>query len=254
VEVWEIAVVCALAFCAHFVGVITGGTGFVTTITMFLFGMDITNAVATTRVSVLGMDVTSLWVFARARKLSVRVALPLAVVAFVTATAAAQFLEHIPDEVLKRIVGGCMLLLVLLALLSPRAGVEKKEIRRPRLAWTFGVFTMIVATAVATVAGGGAGPLYSWILIFIFGQTYLESAGTRKIVTLGLTIGAAATFILRGLVEARVVIPLLLASSLGAYLGARFMIRRGEKVVRIIFLIGVTLCAIWLIVGLELKG
>jgi uncharacterized membrane protein YfcA len=214
---------------------------------MMAFGLDPVHAVANTRFSVLGTDLASIVAFHRARRIRYRLALPLAILAFVTSMLVARELQHIPKETLKLIIGGAILLLVVLAVAFPRIGTEPGRERGGLGVWIFGSALIMAATALTTVSGGAAGAVYSYILVLVFGQTFLDSAGTRKIVALGLTLGAIPTFMLLGLVDYAIAVPLLAANAAGGWFGARYMIRRGEKVVRQVFLAGVLLIAAWLV-------
>lgn len=242
-----ILLLCGIGFAANFVGVITGSSGIVTTAAMMAFGVDPAHAVANSRFSVLGTDLTSIAAFHRAKRIRYRLAIPLALLAFTTSMLVAGQLAGIDKGALKLIIGSAILLLFLLAVAFPRIGVEGGSERDGWGAWLLGGILIAAATALTTVSGGAAGALYSYILVLVFGQTFLDSAGTRKIVALGLTLGAIPTFMIQGLVDYAVAAPLLAANAAGGWFGARYMIRRGEKVVRWIFLAGVLGIAIWLV-------
>lgn len=248
-EVWKIALIAAVGFVANWFGIVTGGSGLITTAVMAMLGIPPMVAVANTRFSILGVDVTSIREFHAARKINYRLALPLAAVSGISALVAAQYLNRIEGDDLKRIIAGCMLLSVVLFLAFPKIGATAREPRTGAGAWIGGGILIAASTVLATISGGLAGMLYSYILVLVFGETFLESAGTRKIIAFALTISAAGTFMRKGLVDYSVAVPLLLSSGLGGWLGSRFMIARGEKVVRWVFLVGVAGLALWVILG-----
>lgn len=214
---------------------------------MMAFGFDPAHAVANTRFSVLGTDITSIAAFHRAGRIRYPLALPLAALAFTTSMFVAGHLASIEKGTLTLIIGSAILLLVVLAVAFPRIGAENGRERGGWRVWSIGAILVAAATALTTVSGGAAGALYSYILVLVFGQTFLDSAGTRKIIALGLTVGAVPAFMVQGLVDYAVAVPLLVANAAGGWFGARYMIRRGEKVVRWVFLAGVLGIALWLV-------
>ena len=244
-----IVVICIVGFASNFVGVVTGGSGILMTASMLWFGIPEHTAVANTRFSVLGTDITSIIAFHRAGRIRYRLALPLAAVSVLAAVGVAQMLPSLSKEALRQLIGATVLLMVVVTLAFPRVGAEGGRERGGWKVWSTGAVLIFMTTALSTVAGGAAGVLYSYVLVLVFGQTFLDSAGTRKIVALGLTVGAVPVFILQGLVTYEVAVPLLLSNAAGGWLGARFMIRSGEKAVRWVFLAGVALIAVWLLVS-----
>lgn len=238
-DVWEIALICAVGFAANWVGIITGGSGLFTTGLMIMLGIPDKIAVANTRFSILGVDITSIKEFHGAKKIHYRIALPLAAVSCVSAAAASQFLPRIENHDLRKLIAGAMLLSVVLFALFPKIGSTPAQPKTGWRPWALGIPLVAASTAIAALTGGLAGMLYSMILVLVYGETFLESAGTRKIIAFALTLAAATTFAIQGLVDYRVAVPLLVSSGLGGWFGSRFMIRRGDKAVRWIFLAGV---------------
>jgi uncharacterized membrane protein YfcA len=243
-EVWTTALVCAVGFAANWFGIITGGSGLFTTGLMIMLGVPPVQAVANTRFSILGVDVTSIREFHAAKKIHYRLALPLAVVSGAVAYVSSRYLQDFDGDLLKKIIAGAMLFSIVLFLIFPRIGSTPGRPRGGAWAWISGGFLVGVSTAIATVTGGLAGMLYSYILVLVFGETFLESAGTRKIIAFALTLAAATTFVIEGLVDYGVAVPLLISSGLGGWFGSRFMIARGDKVVRWVFLAGVAVMAV----------
>jgi uncharacterized membrane protein YfcA len=248
-DVWGIVLVCAAGFVANGFGIITGGSGLVTTALMIALGVPPAGAVAITRFSVLGVDIPSIGEFHRAGKIHYRLALPLAAVSAAAAAAGAQTLTLFDAATLKAVIGGAMLASVVLLIAFPKVGTSGGTLRSGAGVWALGASLIAVSTAVAAVTGGLAGTLYSYILVGVFGETFLESAGTRKVIAFALTIFATATFVAQGLVDFTVGVPLLLAGGLGGWLGSRTVIRRGEKAARWIFLAGAIILAVWVVVS-----
>lgn len=79
--------------------------------------------------------------------------------------------------------------------------------------------------------------MLSYVLIFLFGQTFLQSMGTRKIVTMTGIIFSAAFFILSGVIIYEIAVPLLITGALGGWAGAKYAMKKGDKWVRVFFIV-----------------
>ena len=105
-----------------------------------------------------------------------------------------------------------------------------------KLKMSIGYALTFLVIFVSTLIGGGSGTMTSYILIFFFGETFIQSMGTRKILAMSGLIFSSIFFIFAGLVLFEIAIPLLITGALGGYMGARFAMKRGEKWVRIFFI------------------
>ena len=76
----------------------------------------------------------------------------------------------------------------------------------------------------------------SYILMMFFGQTYLESAATRKIVFLPNNFILATVYALEGLVHWKIGFVIFIAAGIGSYAGAHLALRQGNRWVRTTFL------------------
>jgi uncharacterized membrane protein YfcA len=81
-------------------------------------------------------------------------------------------------------------------------------------------------------------------MILCFGQTFLQSAGTRKLPFLFGNGLALAVFIPSGNVLWGIGLALGAGTLLGGYLGSLFAIKKGNKWVRVVFFLVVGLAAL----------
>jgi len=88
---------------------------------------------------------------------------------------------------------------------------------------------------IAIVIGGAGGTVLTYLLIIVYGQTILQSAGNRRLPLLAGNILAAILFILAGYVHYALAVPMLVANAFGGYFGSRFYLKRGDEKVRVFF-------------------
>lgn len=83
--------------------------------------------------------------------------------------------------------------------------------------------------------------------MWCFGQTFLESAGTRKIQGTAVGWTSAITFAMSGIVDWSYALVLALGMAIGSYLGVVYAVRKGDAWVRKLFIAVVLLSAMELL-------
>ena len=111
-----------------------------------------------------------------------------------------------------------------------------------------GCLLTFVSIFAFTFVGGGTGIVLSYILIFLFGETFIQSMGTRKVVTSTAVFFSAGFFILSGVVMYEIAVPLLITGALGGWAGAKYVMKKGNKWARLFFILIATLIALNLLI------
>jgi uncharacterized membrane protein YfcA len=98
--------------------------------------------------------------------------------------------------------------------------------------------------------GPGVGSLLIVAFVLVFGDTFTRASANAKVVNLASNIAALALFASRGAVLWTIAVPMGIANAMGAAFGARFVIARGDRVVRVVVL--VVVCAVVVKVSLDM--
>ncbi len=215
---------------------ISGGAALLYIPALIFFGLPPSVAVATNRFSSLGPQV-SLYQFAKSKKVVYKLAFPLAFFATIGSLIGAHLLLKIDENLLQKIVGISIILFGFLAILKKDLGVEKKDIQISRKRYILGYILSFLLGIYIGFFGAASATFLSWLLILLFGLTFVESAGTRTIIDLPVVIIATIVFILNGRINYLYGWGLLIGRAIGAHFGAGFAIRHGEKYARVIFVI-----------------
>jgi uncharacterized membrane protein YfcA len=88
--------------------------------------------------------------------------------------------------------------------------------------------------------GPGVGSMIIVAFMLVFGDALTRASGNAKVVNLASNIAAVALFASRGAVLWRVAVPMAVANTVGASLGARLALRNGDRLVRWVVLAVVT--------------
>lgn len=226
------------AFCAGLVDAIAGGGGLITVPALLATGLPVPLVLATNKGQASFGAISSFLSF-WARGGIDRARAPLAFVSgFVGSLAGARVLLLVKPEPLKPIV---------LVLLLAAAGIVAYP-RRPNAGeagprpWAMKALAPLafVLGFYDGFFGPGVGSMLIVMFVLVFGDTLTRASGNAKVVNLASNLAALLLFSLKGAVLWRVAAPMAAANALGAFVGARLAVKRGDKLVRFVVLCVVT--------------
>ncbi|TSC58880.1 MAG: hypothetical protein Greene041619_258 [Candidatus Peregrinibacteria bacterium Greene0416_19] len=240
------ALILLTGFFSSFVGTTTGGIGLLIVPVLMFLGLPAQVAVGTTRVGLLSGNATSLYQFHRSGKIDYSIAIPLLVISAVGAYIGARVLLVTPNETVEKLFGFFILCIVGITLLKKDLGVVKRT-RPSHSVRGIGYTLMGLISIISAYFSAGTGLLGRPILMLCFGQTFLESAGTRKLQSAAVGITSVAVYIMSGIVHWPYAITLLVGTALGSYAGAAYAIKKGNAWVRKLFIAVVILSSVELL-------
>lgn len=234
-------------FGASFVFVATGGVGLVTVPTLVFLGMSPQTAIATDLFALLGGRAGGLLRLRREGLVDIPLALLLMTATGVGALGGALVLPRVPEELMQRALGAVLLAMLGVLLFRPDVGVRVSE-ERTMARTVVGTALFVVIGFWGALVGAGFLNLGALVLVFVFRRSFLESAGILTIVGLSVALVALVVFSSFGLIVWPVAFTMLVAKTLGAYLGAGYAVRLGDRWVRIVFAVVVTAAGLKLLV------
>ncbi len=231
---------------ASFIGTNVGSGGLIAIPALIFFGLPPQAAIATNKFGSLGMVTTGFYKFHKAKKIDYRIGIPTAAFALIGAYIGANTLLLFPNELLEKLVGAFILAILVFVLLNRDIGLKKARQTNPLLRYA-GYLSFLLIGFWGGFFGGGTATFATYALILLFGQTFLESAGTRKIAALGISIVPIIVFALAGIINWVYGTSLILGMAVGSYFGASYGIKKGDKWVRLLFAIIVVASAVKLL-------
>lgn len=236
-EILKLVIVLLAGLLAGFYGTISGGGALLTIPLLIFMGLPTKAAIATSRLGSLGIASTGLYRFARGGKVLFKVGLPLTIFATMGSFIGANVLVRVNEAFLQRIVAILLISIALLLILKKNIGVKKEASQTFKNKRVLGYLLGFAIGFYAGFFGAGWAPFFAYLLIFCFGLTFLESAGTRKMSGFSLSLIAIVVYIAYGKVEFLYGGALVASEAVGSYLGASFALRKGEYFAKILFII-----------------
>lgn len=237
-----------------FMNAIVGGGSSVTLPALLSTGVDPHTAVATNRLAMVVMTGTGSVKYAQERKVNVRLAIPLSLLAAVGGLAGALILLQVEKRVIEPFLGAMMLVLVLLLFLRKDLGRHTQEFPMTKARWVIAVPLALVLGGYVGFLGLGAATMTTFTLVFGLRKGFLRAMGTAQWLVFSASLAASATFLIRnfgnvkGLIDFMIFLALAPAMLVGAWGGVKFAVKVGDVWVKRIFSAAVTLMALWLIV------
>jgi len=244
---FELLMTSIMGFIAGFYGTIVGGASLLTIPGLIFLGLSAKTSVATNRLGMLGASSTGLYKYGKEGKVNFKLGLTLAAFGLIGSLIGANILLQMEEIILKKIIGVAILLVLFILIFKRGMGVKKSDVKPSPIKKLLGHLSVFLVGIYQGFMGGGGATINSYILIFIFGQTFLESAGTRKIISVIVSITAMMVFVFAGIINYLFGITLLISAGIGSYLGAAYAIKKGEKWVKNLFIIVVAIMAIKLL-------
>lgn len=229
---YVVALLALASFGAGLVDAIAGGGGLVTVPALLAAGLPAPIALATNKGQAAFGAVSSFASFWSRGGIDKKRA-PLGFsCGFVGSLAGARVLLMIRPEPLKPVV------LVLLLLAAAFIAWPRKPTKGEPHAWAMRALVPIAFGLgfYDGFFGPGVGSMLIVAFVVVFGDTLTRASGNAKVVNLASNLAALALFTMRGAVLWRVALPMAAANALGAFVGARLAVRRGDRFVRVVVL------------------
>lgn len=227
--------VLGIAFAGALLGSMSGGSSSALTMPAWLaLGVPLPTAVATDKLAGSFWTLLGARNYLRGRTVDWRLVAGMLMTGLVAAWFGAALTVRLDPILLKRFVGGMILLLIGVMLRSPRLGAVAQEphLSRPAMsaaAVPVGFYEGLLGSGNSLVAS----------LLFCWGRGYdlLGALGHYYILAFAWSGLAAVSYISHGYYNVALMVPATIGSSLGGYLGSRVASLKGTAFVRGLFVV-----------------
>lgn len=241
----ELVFLCFFGFLAGFVDSVVGGGGLIQLPALLVFlPAELRNSIA----PVFGTNKfssicgTSMAVAQYARRVSIHwpLMLPAAIAALIFSFLGARAVSVIRKETLEPVILILMILVAIYTFVKKDFGNLHAPKLSPQKARLLAVATGVVIGFYDGFFGPGTGSFLIFIFIGVFGFDFLNASAHAKIINLATNIAAVAYFAGTGNILYHYAIPMAFFNVLGSIAGTQLAILKGNKFVRNLFLVVVT--------------
>jgi uncharacterized membrane protein YfcA len=239
VETYVIILLCLAAFAAGFVDAIVGGGGLVQTpvALIVLPNIPVANIIGTLKIPAFSGTSFAAAQYLRSVKLNWKLLLVMMGLAIPSAYLGSVLLTQVSNDFMKPLLLVVLSLLVVYTYAKKNFGqhADKSHSTRQQLLYAV-VISMIVGFYDGFI-GPGTGSFFVVAFISLLGFDFLQASANAKMVNLATNFGSICLFAAKGKIIWGIAIPMAVCNALGGFLGARLAISRGNKFIRIFFLV-----------------
>ena len=228
-----------------FLFVAIGGAGLITTPSLIFLGLSPQAAIATDLFAMFGGRLGGLIGLRDRSGIESRFSWIIASIAGLGSLAGTMVLISVDEQMMKKMLGVFLLLILALLILRPKIGIESQQ--PSRLRRNFGYLVFYLVGAWGGFIGAGFATLGSTSLLVIFRKTFIESAAVMMLVGLVVGLVTFLVFWSQQLIDWPVGISLLLGKSIGGFFGARFALELGDRWIRFGFILIVLVASVLLL-------
>lgn len=228
-------IVLIIGIISGFLGATVGSGGMVSIPALLFLGLPPHVALATNMVGDTGIFLSAIKQYWKSKHIDWKAANHLNIITIFASIIGIIIFTKISAEFLERYVGYIILLFLIILLANKKIGIKKRKV--PKLSYIIGLFLFFVLVINGTVVSAGGATMKLLILIYLMGFNFLEGYATTipsHVISSGIP---AIAFLFLGYVNIPLAVFLTIGGVLGAYIGSKTAIKKGNKWLKGLFAI-----------------
>jgi len=230
---WYIYIaVIAVGFVAGFINTLAGSGSLLTLPLLMFLGLPANIANGTNRIAIFLQNVVGATSFKKQKVLDLKIGWKLGIPAVIGSVIGAQIAVDLNEEILTKFIGGLLITMFFIIILKPDIWVKQQAgvVMAKTTWWQILIFFFIGMYGGFIQAGVGFFLLAG--LVLGAGQDLVRANALKVFIVLFYTAFALVVFMLNKQVDYKLGLILAVGNMLGAFVGARFAVSWGPKVVR----------------------
>ncbi len=234
---------CAFAFLAGFIDSVCGGGGLIQLPAMLLAfpSVPIPVIFGTNKFSAFAGTSMAAWQYSRKIKYRYPVLLSIAAAAMLASYLGAKVVSGLNIAYLRQIVFGTLVLIAAYSFWNKDLGKYHGTPLKTARMIVIGVLMGILIGFYDGLIGPGTGSFFVLAFVLALHFDFLHASAYTKIVNALTNLGALIAFVIAGNIMWHVALPMAVFNVSGGFIGSRMALKRGNRFIRIIFLVVVSL-------------
>lgn len=235
----ELLLLCLAAFAAGFIDAIVGGGGLLQTPATLLIlpHYPVASIFGTVKIPSLAGTTVAAYKYSKQVKFNYKVLIACVITAFCTSLLGAYSVSMINNAVIKPIILVILIVVAIYTYFNKQFGIhQQKEHSIQKQVWLAGLFGLVIGFYDGLI-GPGTGSFLILVFITVLGFDFVGASAHAKLVNIATNLAALIYFSSAGHVLYQYAIPMAAFNILGSFFGARLALLKGNKFIRIFFLI-----------------
>lgn len=229
-------IVIIAGFILGIIGAIIGSTLLVLVPMLNLLGLPIHVALGTAKFANLFREIIPLIQFRKNKLLNLKIIIPFTISGAIFSAIGTHIALILNEKILSILIGLFMIIISLIILLKPNLGLTEREVQ---FSAKTTALSLIFGSSIGFyqgVFGGGTNVFIIFSFIFLFGNDFLKAVANSKSANIILLFPSSLIFLIKDYVNWPFALPLMISTVIGSYFGAKLAIKKGSKLVRILFI------------------
>ena len=234
-----IILLCIAAFAAGFVDAIVGGGGLIQTPMglILLPQLPVSTVVGSLKIPAFSGTAFAAGQYLKKVVINWKLLLPMMALAMLASFAGSSLLTQMHNDFMKPVLLVVLTLVAIYTFIKKDFGQHKEKAHSPTTHIIYSLLISLVIGFYDGFIGPGAGSFWVMAFVVLMGYDFLHASANAKMVNLATNFGSILLFVIKGKILWAVAIPMALCNAAGGFTGAKLAINKGNKFIRIFFLI-----------------
>lgn len=239
IELSQIIILCVAAFVAGFVDAIVGGGGLIQTpaALVVLPAQPVASVIGSLKIPSFTGTCFAAAQYLKKVRLNIQLLTIAMVLAFFAAYTGSYLLTMVSNRFMKPVLLVVLAAVAIYTFTKKNFGqhYEKDHSSRKKLVLT-AVISLVIGFYDGFI-GPGAGSFLILAYVALLGFDFLHASASAKMVNLATNLGSITLFAIKGKIIWAIALPMAVSNALGGIIGANLAIARGNRFIRVFFLI-----------------
>ncbi len=241
-DTYTLVLLCLFAFSAGFVDAIVGGGGLIQTPASLILLPQLPVSTVIGSLKIPSFSGTSFATVQYVKNVTVNWCLAsiMCASAFIAAFAGSEVLTLVSNRFMKPIIFIVLIIVAIYTYSKKNFGQHTHQTHSGKTALGYALLISIGIGFYDGFIGPGAGSFLVLAFISVLGFDFLHASANAKLINLSTNFGSIILFLLKGSILWSIAIPMAICNGIGGVLGAKLAIAKGNRFIRVFFLIIIT--------------
>jgi uncharacterized protein len=230
---------CIFACLAGFVDAIVGGGGLIQTpaALILLPQLPVATVIGSLKIPSFSGTFFAAKQYIKQVNINWRRMLFMCAIAFIASFSGSLLLTQMSNRFMKPIILVVLVFVAIYSFTKKNFGQHKTEVISEKNKILFPILISLVIGFYDGFIGPGAGSFLVLAFISFLGFDFLQASAHAKLINLATNLGSILLFFLKGHILWQVALPMALCNAMGGIIGARMAISKGNRFIRIFFIL-----------------
>ncbi len=242
----DLALLCLAAFFAGFVDAVVGGGGLIQTPAglVILPREQVATVIGTLKIPAFSGTMIAAVQYAKKVQLNWRLLLLMAPLAFCSSLAGSYVLTQVSNAFMKPVLFIVLIMVAVYTFMNRNFGIHSEKSHNRSRKIIYGILISTLLGFYDGFIGPGTGSFLVLIFIGLLGFDFVKASAHAKFINLSTNLGSILLFSASGKIIYAIAIPMAISNAAGGFFGARLALLKGNKFIKIFFLVVVILTII----------